>query len=82
MINLNNILNIKKQFKTILNYAKIFFSLLVGISLMSGCATHSSAKFENNGNQKWEDYFDSKEFKPINENKENLGLKQNLKKVM
>ncbi len=25
MINLNNILNIKKQFKTILNYAKIFF---------------------------------------------------------
>lgn len=82
MINLNNILNIKKQFKTILNYAKIIFSLLVGVSLMSGCATHNQAKFENSSNQKWEGYFDSNEFKPVNENKENLGLKQNLKKAM
>ncbi|OCS17845.1 hypothetical protein CFF98v445_00440 [Campylobacter fetus subsp. fetus] len=82
MINLNNILNIKKQFKIILNYILIFFSLLVGVSLMSGCATHNSINLKNSSNQKWEDYFDNNELKPVNEDRENLGLKQNLKKAM
>ena len=49
---------------------------------MSGCAAHNSPKFENSGNQKWEDYFDSNEYKPVNENRENLDLKQSIKKAM
>jgi|GEM_PF-1606851 virB7 len=88
---LNNILNYKKYFKKILNYILIFFSLFVGTSFMSGCAAHNSPKFENSGNQKWEDYsgnqkwedyFDSNEYKPVNENRENLDLKQSIKKAM
>ena len=79
---LNNILNYKKYFKKILNYILIFLSLLVGTSFMSGCAAHKSPKFENSSNQKWEDYFDSNEYKPVNENRENLDLKQSIKKAM
>lgn len=79
---LNNILNYKKYFKKILNYILIFLSLLVGASFMSGCAAHNSPKFENSSNQKWEDYFDSNEYKPVNENRENLDLKQSIKKAM
>jgi virB7 len=79
---LNNVLNYKKYFKKILNYILIFLSLLVGTSFMSGCAAHNSPKFENSGNQKGEDYFDSNEYKPVNENRENLDLKQSIKKAM
>lgn len=79
---LNNILNYKKYFKKILNYILIFLSLLVGTSFMSGCTAHNSPKFENSSNQKWEDYFDSNEYKPVNENRENLDLKQSIKKAM
>lgn len=79
---LNNILNYKKYFKKILNYILIFLSLLVGTSFMSGCAANNSPKFENSSNQKWEDYFDSNEYKPVNENRENLDLKQSIKKAM
>lgn len=79
---LNNILNYKKYFKKILNYILIFFSLLVGTSIMSGCSAHNAPKFENSNNQKWEDYFDSNEYKPVNENRENLDLKQSIKKAM
>lgn len=79
---LNNILNYKKYFKKILNYILIFLSLLVGTSFMSGCVAHNSPKFENSSNQKWEDYFDSNEYKPVNENRENLDLKQSIKKAM
>ena len=79
---LNNILNYKKYFKKILNYILIFLSLLVGTSFMSGGAAHNSPKFENSSNQKWEDYFDGNEYKPVNENRENLDLKQSIKKAM
>lgn len=78
-LNLNKVLKIKKQFKIILNYAILFFSLLVCVSLMSGCA-HNQTRLKNSNNQKWEDYFDSNEFKPVNER--NLNLKQKLKKAM
>ena len=46
---------------------------------MSGCA-HNQTRLENSNNQKWEYYFDSNEFKPVNER--NLNLKQKLKKAM
>lgn len=62
---------ITKAFK----YSVFTLSLLVGVSLMSGCATHKTANVDNSSGQKWEDLFDSNEFKPVNENNQNLELK-------
>lgn len=57
-----------------INLKKIIFifSLLVGVSLVSGCSAHNFGKAKNSHSvSKWEDYFDGNDFLPVNENSEN-----------